>query len=211
MKTHDTPEKDYDLERAVFFSDGVFAIAITLMVLELHPPEGWDGHIGTLLHALAVKLIFYFITFTVVGAFWMSHRFMFRHVRRLTEPLAWLNLLFLALIGLAPLANLLLGAGHFGDDATWTYVGLMGLTALAGGILWAYIALFSGVIDPAVTLRYKLLMLARMSVVPPLACAGSLWLTRTYGMVPAFVFLGVMIGASNLLRVRAKRAGKSPA
>jgi len=55
MQSHDTPKKDYDLERTVFFADGVFAFA--MMVIDLPPPEGWDGHFATLLHALAGKVI----------------------------------------------------------------------------------------------------------------------------------------------------------
>ena len=106
MKEHDTPVKNYDLERLLFFSDGVFAIAITLLAIELHPPHGWDGRFETLFNATAGLLIFYAISFFAIAMFWMAHRGVFRHVIKFNEVASLLNILFLMFFCLVPCSQL---------------------------------------------------------------------------------------------------------
>ena len=209
MKSHDTPEKNYDLERLIFFSDGVFAIAITLLVIEMHPPEHWDGSFTMLASHIASHLLFYIISFAAIGAFWMIHRIMFRYVRTFSETASWINLLFLAEIGLTPLANTLLGEGHLSVDIVWIYVGLMILISLTGGFLWTYMSFVARIVDPSLSLGFRIAMLVRMSVMPPLLCSLSLWIGQYFGLLPSagFVVLGVFL--SSLIRSRPRPVTKA--
>lgn len=200
MKDHDSPEKTYDLERLIFFSDGVFAIVITLLVIELHPPEDWHGGIPALLTGLAPKLIPYLISFAAIGGFWMSHRLMFRYVQRFTERAAWINLLFLALIGLTPLANLLISHHYQYIDSIFAYVGLMVAISIVGGLLWGYLSLVERVVDPNLTLAFRMTLLFRLCINPPLICAASLWAQSHYGLVGAIVAAVAVVVASSFVR-----------
>jgi uncharacterized membrane protein len=104
-----TTKTDHALERLVFFSDAVFAIAITLLVLELHVPQFPKGSPDIVyLHALyemIPALVGYFISFAVVGMFWFGHHRAFsmavRHSRRM---LGW-NLAFLGVIAFMPFST----------------------------------------------------------------------------------------------------------
>lgn len=202
MQDHKTPEKNYDLERLIFFSDGVFAIAITLLVIELHAPEQWDHSLSGLFEHVGVRLIYYFISFAATGAFWMMHRFIFRHVRVFKETAAWINLLFLAMVCLIPFGNMLLGTGAITLTVVWTYIGLMSVTSIIGGFLWVYLSLIAKVTDPRLTTRFKLLMLLRIAIMPPIMCAASLVVGMYFGMLPSAIFAAAIIFASTLIKSR---------
>src|SRR5258705_6505503 len=84
-------------ERTAAFSDGVIAIIITIMVLELKLPEAastgdvWSGF----LTPLAPKLAIYALSFVIVGALWVNHHQLLAAVRRATPQLMWMNLVLL--------------------------------------------------------------------------------------------------------------------
>lgn len=212
MKSHDTPEKVYDLERLVFFSDGVFAIAITLLVIEMHPPEGWDKTLGSLVEALAPKVLYYAISFSAIGSFWMTHRMIFRYVQKFSEATSWLNLLFLMLIGLVPLGNAVLLEGMSGRPslaAIEVYVGLIIILSIAVGLLWAHVALLARVIDPRITMQFRLITLTRLAVFPPVMCTASLLFGMRFGLWPAVAFVAFCAFLSG--RIHADPYGKPKA
>jgi uncharacterized membrane protein len=98
-------------ERIAAFSDGVIAIIITIMVLELRLPEAaakeevWSGFLAP----LAPKLAVYALSFMIVGALWVNHHQLLAVVRRATPQLMWMNLLLLFFMSLIPLATGFLG------------------------------------------------------------------------------------------------------
>jgi uncharacterized membrane protein len=96
--------------RLVFFSDAVFAIVLTLLVLELRPPELHSAN--GLVHALR-EMIPHFIafgaSFGVVSIFWAAHMSIFRPIKVFDWVTAWVNLLFLLTIALMPFASAILG------------------------------------------------------------------------------------------------------
>jgi len=203
MKTHDTPEKTYDLERLIFFSDGVFAIAITILVIELHPPEGWDGSWQALINSLLAKIVCYVISFSALAAFWTAHRFIFRHVQKFTEPASLFNLLFLLSLSLIPFANALLIEHTSQATATQAYVGLVSITSTAMALLWAYVALISRSIDPRIGLGFRWLVLARLLLMPPFFCFSSIWIGQHFGILPSIAF-------TTLAAILAGRFGVKP-
>jgi uncharacterized membrane protein len=105
------PTPDVSLGRVVGFTDGVFAIAITLLVLNFDPPEphvGTDPELGRYLIRELAEFGAYFLTFAVLGRFWVVHHRLFSRLRWADARLVSVNLTYLALIVLMPfLANLL--------------------------------------------------------------------------------------------------------
>lgn len=104
----------HNLERMVFFSDAVFAIAITLLVIEIEVPklpanasraDAWHEFA-----ALSPNLFAFALSFLVIGRFWMGHHKLFSHVVRFDERLLWPNLLFLLGIAFMPFATGFLGS-----------------------------------------------------------------------------------------------------
>jgi uncharacterized membrane protein len=120
-----------EFTRIVAFTDGVFAIAITLLVLSLDVPSGLEG---AGLHAFLVdswpQLFAYFLSFAVIGRFWLSHHDMFSLLHDFDRRLMVLNLVYLSLIVLIPFPTELLG--DFGDrtDAVVLYAFVVGTAAL---------------------------------------------------------------------------------
>jgi len=101
-------ESEVEFSRIVSFSDGVFAIAITLLVLGLTVPE----HSTDLTQALLDNhndLLAYAISFAVLGKYWLSHHRFFSILERFDGTLMGLNLLYLAFIALVPFTSGVLG------------------------------------------------------------------------------------------------------
>ncbi len=118
-----------DLGRIGAFTDGVFAIAITLLVLSLDVPSG-DHDITRRVLEQWPDLVAYFLSFAVVGRFWMVHHRFFQTLHRADARLAQLNMLFLAFVVLVPYTTQLLG--DHGDDtvAAVVYATALGLAGV---------------------------------------------------------------------------------
>ena len=102
----------HDYDRLLMLSDGVFAIAITLLALELRLPEHWDGSVESLMGTTGRPLIGYLFGFGLVGAFWFMHRRLFARLEQVDRVVTLLNLLLLGLVGLTPyVARMIAEAG----------------------------------------------------------------------------------------------------
>ena len=92
-------KKEFQLERLILFSDAVFAIAITLLVIELKIPnlgeEPTEAKVINSLMALAPKIIGFLLSFFLIGLYWTIHHRLFGFVIAYTQRLLWINLLFL--------------------------------------------------------------------------------------------------------------------
>lgn len=88
-------------------SDGVFAIAMTLLVLDLLIPENSEN-LNATLYSYLPKLESYFITFAVSGVYWLQHQLQFDVVKRASRSLVWINILFLMFVALIPATTMLL-------------------------------------------------------------------------------------------------------
>lgn len=109
-KLHNELKKEFQLERMILFSDAVFAIAITLLVIELKVPEIERSELteGKLLSALThmiPKFFGYMISFMFIGIYWMVHHRLFGFVVNYTPKLLRLNLLFLFSVALMPFST----------------------------------------------------------------------------------------------------------
>jgi Endosomal/lysosomal potassium channel TMEM175 len=121
------------------FSDGVLAIAITLLVIEIRPPEVHEGE--RLAHALWAQwpsYVAYLVSFLTIGVIWLNHHRIFEQVARVDGPLLLLNLNLLLWTALIPfptavVAEHLGGAGEAARTASALYSGVLLLMGLAFG------------------------------------------------------------------------------
>jgi uncharacterized membrane protein len=108
-QARDLLERTHDPARVLALSDGVFAVVITLLVLEIHVPELTQDH--SLAEALAeVRPSFnaFAVTFILTGMYWVGHRDLFALIRRTDRGLVWLNILYLLPVCLLPFGASLL-------------------------------------------------------------------------------------------------------
>ncbi|MGL4313969.1 MAG: TMEM175 family protein [Sphingomonas sp.] len=105
--------------RVEAYSDGVIAIIVTIMVLELHAPltEGIDR-----LWTLWPVFLAYILSYAYVSIYWVNHHRLFSHARVVTNSLVWSNILLLFALSLIPFTTSYLGAHHFNRDATLLYL-----------------------------------------------------------------------------------------
>lgn len=193
------------LHRLVLFSDAVFAIAITLLAIEIHPPHHWNG-IADLFAQMGVKLWAYAISFAVVGIYWISHRRIFQRLRSANAVLDVLNFLVLGLVALLPLGTELLWEQH-GGQAFPVYVGLVASIGLAIALLWAYAAFIGGLAHPTPRGEAIYVML-RVALLPGFMCGMSFFsLVYPWGWA---VMASVLIGLQ-VLSKRMARLSQSPA
>jgi uncharacterized membrane protein len=144
------PEKgDFQLERLILFSDAVFAIAITLLVIELKVPELTKENLNdsALLHEmkdLIPHFMGFVISFVLIGVFWSIHHRLFGFVHKYSTRLIFLNMLFLFSIVLMPFSTGLFG--EYSRPSTMHmfvpfafYVANIILTGFSNFLLWQYV------------------------------------------------------------------------
>jgi uncharacterized membrane protein len=102
-----------EYDRVLFFTDAVFAIAITLLAVELHVPENSKLTFGQQLSDASPSLIGFGISFAVIALFWLGHHGIFRYITALDRPLIGLNMLFLGTIAFLPYPTALLSSHSF--------------------------------------------------------------------------------------------------
>ncbi|HXZ74928.1 MAG TPA: TMEM175 family protein, partial [Streptosporangiaceae bacterium] len=99
-----------EYDRVLFFSDAVFAIAITLLVVDIRVPDV-VVNAGQEIKDSNGRILSFAISFLVIGLFWMAHHRLFRYITALDRSLMFLNLLFLGTIAFLPYPTALLFAG----------------------------------------------------------------------------------------------------
>ena len=114
------------------FSDGVIAILITIMVLELKVPEGHDL---AALYPLRPIFLTYVLSFVFLGIYWNNHHHMFQAVSRLNGAVLWANLHLLFWLSLVPFVTGWMGENHFAQLPTAVYGGVLLGSAIAFTIL----------------------------------------------------------------------------
>ena len=138
-----TRESSYSRDRIIALSDGVFAIAITLLVLDIVPHIATSVTGPQFAHELldmAPELVAYFLSFLVIGRFWDSHRIYFRSIYLADSRVSWTNLLILLWISLIPATAALLGS-HWQEPAALGLYALNSLFAtMSFWLLWRYVS-----------------------------------------------------------------------
>jgi len=153
--------------RILALSDGVFAIALTLLVLEIAVPATTsDAGLPRALLELWPRYLAYLVSFVVIARFWGTHRLAFRLIARDDATLVWLNLLLLLFVAFLPFPTAVLGQ-HFGSPAAAVlYATSVTLASIAGMAYWWYASGRGGLLRPGAPRAQVRALRARSLSVP---------------------------------------------
>jgi uncharacterized membrane protein len=158
-----------DYERVLFFSDAVFAIAITLLVVDLRVPDLSSSliHAGHQIQASGTRMLGFALSFAVIGVFWMGHHNMFRHIKALDRVLIPLNLIFLGTIAFLPYPTALLSAAGLSQlPAMVFYAVCVAAAGLAELAIWLYALRAPGVVPASLSRTDRRLIALRTANAP---------------------------------------------
>jgi uncharacterized membrane protein len=112
MMTHYNRIAGQNVERLAALSDGIFAVAMTLLVLDLRVPAKEaihsGGELGHALQALAPQLVAYMMSFMTLGIFWVGQQTQLNYLERADRSLSWIHILFLFAVSIMPFSTRLL-------------------------------------------------------------------------------------------------------
>jgi len=143
---HNELKKEFQLERMILFSDAVFAIAITLLAIEIKVPELHD-HLITeekLLHSLGSmvpKFIGFLISFFIIGQYWTVHHRLFGFVVNFNLRLLWMNLFFLLAVVLMPFSTAFYSEYivYYLKTPFILYIGNILFLGITNFLMWRYV------------------------------------------------------------------------
>lgn len=191
--TSDTQRND--TQRVEAFSDGVFAIAITLLILEVRLPPREPDLARAFLEIWPSYLAF-FASFATIGVMWVNHHRLFTLIKKCDDALMGLNLLLLLGITFLPFPTWVL-AEHLQRPAGIVYGGTLFFTAIVFNVLWRYVVHRHYVADhadvPSITKQYAIgpiaylaiMVIAVFSAVTALALSAAL---AVYFALPPSMF-----------------------
>jgi uncharacterized membrane protein len=155
-----------EYDRVLFFSDAIFAIAITLLVLEIRVP-GHENNPGAEIRAALPHMFAFGISFVVIGLFWMGHHSLSRYIAAFDRGLIGINLLFLGIIAFLPYPTGLLSGSNGGLawPATVFYAGCIAAAGLAELAIWRY-AIGKDLLTPEATPALRREVSLRLLIAP---------------------------------------------
>ncbi len=146
------------LERIMFFSDAVMAIAITLLAIDLKVPQAANvltsAEVLAQLNEMSPDFASFVISFVVIGIYWTSHHRYFGYIRRYDGGLMLLNMLFLLFITLMPFVASFLAAYQYLPLGVSVYAGEVALIGYTMGILWRYATIRHRLVDADLDARF---------------------------------------------------------
>jgi uncharacterized membrane protein len=194
-------ESGEDITRIAQFSDGVFAIAVTLLALEIRIPALTVAQSATQLTpaivALLPRILVYVLTFMNISVMWIAHHRAFTHIHRYDTTLLWMNAFFLMLVAFLPVASSTLGS-YPTRPAAVVFYGVVLLAVTLGDLqIWLYATskrrLVDSDIDPRVV-RYITLSALFPGVVFALAIPVAF-----FAPTAAEIMMGAAILATQIL------------
>jgi uncharacterized membrane protein len=190
------------LERLAALSDGVFAVAMTLLVLDIHAPAAHAIHTETdmwlALRDLAPRLLIYLMSFLTLGIFWIGQQTQFNHISQSDRHLTWIHIAFLAFVSVMPFSTSLLAEFILFRLALllyWTNIFVLGLILY---LSWRYAA-HAGLVDNAsdeirCAIERRILIAQSLYAVGAILCvANTYWsigfivlVQLNYAIAPSF-------------------------
>jgi uncharacterized membrane protein len=171
MAGHRAPPEAHglDFERLLFFSDAVFAIAITLLIIEVRlpplPEQATNQALIDGLREILPSIFAYGLSFATIGLYWLAHWRRYRYVARVDERLVALNLVLLAFIAFIPFPTAVIGEHGDLTVAVILYAITLSAAGLLGPLTWLY-AWRAGLVRPDVGARYARYLAFRGFSVP---------------------------------------------
>lgn len=181
------------VERLAALSDGIFAVAMTLLVLDLRVPASEAVHaesdLWRILVALSPRLVVFLMSLMTLGIFWVGQQTQLNNLQRADRDLAWLHIAFLALIAIMPFSTMLLA--EFIEFRTAALLIYSANILVLGAILyaaWRY-AVRTELLNEGASAKVVSAVERRIIVAQSLYALGAaLWLINTYCSI-AFIFL----------------------
>ena len=195
---HDDPAAHhYDTQRLEAFSDGVFAIAITLLIIEIGVPHvEADGSLTDALLDLWPSYFGYVVSFLTIGVMWINHHHMFKDIVRVDHTLLVLNLLLLLGIAFVPFPTAVLaeyiGEGDYKREAVMMYGCTFVVIAVCFDAFWLYASLGLRLIDEHVS-EARVASRTRRYLPGPLMYAVGLPLAFVSPWIPLGIYAGLAV------------------
>jgi TMEM175 potassium channel family protein len=125
-----------EFDRVIFFSDAVFAIAMTILVVGIGIPHVADGHLDQALRDKRQEIFSFFISFVVIGFYWLSHHQFVSHLRAVDVRFMQWNLLYLATIAFVPFPTALVGVYDTHPVSVVLYAVTLGVASFLEAVLF---------------------------------------------------------------------------
>jgi uncharacterized membrane protein len=156
-----------DTRRVEALADGVFAIAMTLLVLEVHVPELADPVTGATMLAALGRILpnvgGYVVSFIILGMIWIGHHNQFHFIRRVDRALLWINIFYLLCVAFVPFATAFLTRYPLRPASLLIYGGTLLLGGVSHFIHWNH-AVSHGLVSDEVTPEVVELFRERISM-----------------------------------------------
>jgi uncharacterized membrane protein len=182
----------HSVERLAALSDGVFAVAMTLLVLDLHAPAAEAIHseqnLTSSLVALAPKFTMYLMSFMTLGIFWVGQQSQLNHLSRSDRSLSWIHLAFLFFVSMTPFSTTLLA--EFNTYRIALVVYWLNILCLGATLYFSWVcALGSGLVKEDLSTAVSSAIKRRIIIAQALYAIGALLsLIDTYWSI-AFIVL----------------------
>lgn len=199
-QTQELLDRTSDPSRVMALTDGVFAIIMTLLVLDIQIPKLVAGE--SLTNALLINvwpnIVVFVISFVLTALYWVVHRDMFNLIRGVDRGLIWLNILYMLPVALVPAAAALLSSYSHDALALRIYGLLLLLIALMRLVLWYYIGTRRHLLIEQVPWRtlwlggFTSITLILLYLIAILLSGFAPYLSLgIYAVVPVLYFLGI--------------------
>jgi uncharacterized membrane protein len=196
------------------FSDGVFAIIVTLLVLEIHVPQAQGPDISAALgHSLLVmapKFLSYILSFAIVCIWWVAHHHLFHILKRSDRGLLWLNSLFLLWLAFIPFPTALMGDFPGARVAVMCYGAVTTLAGVSFCLMRYYAFYLAKLVDERID-RHLLRLAMLRSIVNPVLHAIAVFLAfvDTRLSIALYIILPLMFFIPSRLERHVHSAGRS--
>jgi len=181
-----SPHDPISASRLLSFSDGVFAIAVTLLVFNLKVPDIPEGDVHRLLpgaiKAMLPRFFTYIVSFLLIAIFWTVHHRMLDLVIHVDYTFIWINLLYLLVISFSPFPSALLGTYPEESFSLVFYIGCMFMVVGLSMLMWRYATRGHRLISketPSSTINYFFMRgmstLTILVIALPIAVCNVVW------------------------------------
>ncbi len=192
MHTHVTDEEagqdSLKPNRIEALQDGVFAIVMTLLVLEIKIPELADGDVARHVLEQWPVILSYFGSFTLLGIFWVGLHAQYNYIKFVDRPMLWINLLFLMFIALLPFSAAIMGRYGTEQFAVILYGTHLTILGLINYWNWTYATTHHRLVDHSIS--NKLVKLTKKRIlVTPVASVIALLISFAHPLISLIIFI----------------------